>query len=298
MEQHSHSHNHHSEQLTSINRAFIIGIVLNISFVIVEVIMGFVTNSMSLLSDAGHNFSDVISLLLALIAFKLTDIKPSKHYTYGYKKSTILVALGNALLLIFAMGFITWDALIRLNQEIVIPGQTVAWVAGVGILINSVTAYLFFKSKDSDINIKGAYLHLAVDAAVSLAVVIGGILIYLTHLFWIDSVLSFIVVIVIFVSTWNLLKDSIRLSLDGVPANVDLGKIKKIAENTEGVNFITHIHVWAMSTTENALTAQIQINDYEKADVIIQHLKHEWEHENVHHSTIEVSRKIENERCE
>lgn len=289
MEPHAHAHTHDSDILTSINRAFKIGIVLNVGFVVVEVIMGFLTNSMSLLSDAGHNFSDVISLLLALMAFKLSKIKPTKTFTYGYKKSTILVALANALLLIFAMGIITWDAAIRLNQEIEIPGQTVAMVAFIGIIINSVTAYLFFKSRDSDINVKGAYLHLAIDAAVSLAVVIGGVVMFFTHYFWIDSVLSFIVVIVIFVSTWNLLKESIRMSLDAVPSNVNIEKIKSIAEEAQGVLAITHLHIWALSTTENALTAHLQLNDYMNADSIIQNLKHQWKHENVHHATIEIS---------
>ena len=145
---------------------------------------------------------------------------------------------------------------------------------------------------------KGAYLHLAVDAAVSLAVVIGAIIIYYTHYFWIDSVLSFIVVIVIFISTWNLLKESLRVSLDGVPSNVDIEKIRSIAESTQGVMAMTHLHIWALSTTENALTAHLQISDYSEADSIIKKLKHEWEHENVHHSTIEVPLHNENERCD
>lgn len=288
MDQHTHSHNHHSEQLTSVNRAFVIGIVLNLAFVVVEIIMGIVTNSMALLSDAGHNFSDVISLLLALMAFKLSKVKATNNYTYGYKKSTILVALINALLLIFAMGIIAWDATLRLNQMIEIPGKSVAIVAFIGVIINSITAFLFFKSIQSDANVKGAYLHLAADAAVSLAVVVGAIIIYYTQYYWIDSALSFIVVIVIFVSTWKLLKESIRLSLDGVPPNVDLEEIKKVAIETEGVVSINHVHIWALSTTENALTAHLLVNSYENAESLKKELKHKWEHLNVQHATIEL----------
>lgn len=287
MDQHSHSHNHHSEPLTSINRAFLIGIVLNLTFVVVEIVMGILTNSMALLSDAGHNFSDVISLLLALMAFKLSKVKATKNYTYGFKKSTILVALINALLLIFAMGIISWDAALRLNQVVEIPGTTVAFVAFIGVIINSITAFLFFKSMQSDVNVKGAYLHLAADAAVSLAVVVGAIIIYYTHYYWIDSLLSFIVVIVIFVSTWKLLKESIRLSLDGVPTNVDLEEIKKAAIETKGVVAINHVHIWALSTTENALTAHLLVNSYDQAESLKKELKHKWEHLNVHHATIE-----------
>lgn len=300
MAEHNHDHNH-TPTLTSISRAFIVGIILNALFVLIEVVVGLSAHSLALLTDAGHNLSDVVSLALALLAFRLTKVKASSNYTYGFQKSTILVALINSVILLIAIGGISWEAFQRLNNPEPIQGKTVAIVAFIGIFINSITAFLFFRDREKDLNVKGAYLHLAADAAVSLAVVIGGIIMFYTNLFWIDSVLSFVIAIVIFISTWKLLKETIRLSLDGVPHNIDMEKIKATVEKMNGVKSIHHIHVWAMSTTKNAMTAHLIVeNDLpEKQIAEIKHkLKHELEHHNIQHATLETeSQNCHDENC-
>lgn len=300
--EHSQGHNHsHSPTITGIKRAFVVGIVLNALFVLIEAIVGVSIHSLALLTDAGHNLSDVASLALALLAFRLTKVKASNNYTYGFQKSTILVALINAVILLIAIGGITWEATSRINHPEPIQGKTVAIVAFIGIIINSITAFLFFRDKEKDLNVKGAYLHLAADAAVSLGVVVGGIIIYCTNLFWIDSVLSFVIAIVIFISTWKLLRETIRLSLDGVPHNIDMQKIKHAVEQMNGVKSVHHIHVWAMSTTKNAMTAHLIVeNDLPEKRVaeIKRKLKHELIHLNIQHVTLETeSQNCHDENC-
>ena len=209
-------HHHHPVNLAKVNRAFIIGIVLNFLFVIIEVVVGLSIHSLSLLSDAGHNLADVASLAMALIAIRLLKIKPTDKYTYGYKKTTILVALLNAAILLVSIGAIGFEAIHRLMDPEPLPGKTISIVAAIGILINATTAMLFMRDRENDLNVRGAFLHLLSDAIVSAALVIGGIIIVFTHLFWIDAVMSLLVAIVILISTWQLLRDSLRLSLDGV----------------------------------------------------------------------------------
>jgi cobalt-zinc-cadmium efflux system protein len=289
----SHEHHHHHgeiAELKHVNKAFYIGIGLNFLFVIVEVIAGLIIHSLSLLSDAGHNFTDVISLALALLAFRLADVKPSENFTYGYRKTTILVALFNSIILLVSIGAISYEAVDHLFNPQVLPGTTIAWVAGVGVIVNGATAFMFLKNKEEDMNIKAAYLHLLSDALVSLALVVGGIIIYYTHWFWIDAVLSLIIAVVIIKSTWSLLKSSLRLSLDAVPENVDVKKIENNISAINGVENIHHIHAWAISTKMNALTAHILVNknlSMEKVDEIKREIKHELEHLNIHHSTLE-----------
>jgi cobalt-zinc-cadmium efflux system protein len=297
---HSHSHHHdHAVTLTHVNTAFIIGIALNFLFVIIEVLVGLFIHSLSLLSDAGHNFADVISLGLSLLAFRLLKVKSNQHFTYGYRKTSILVALFNAMVLLLSIGAIMYEAIHRFLNPEPLPGTTIAIVAGVGILINAVTALLFLRDKDKDLNIKSAYLHLMMDAVVSVGLVIGGIIIYYTHWFWIDSVLSVVIAIVILLSTWRLLKDSLRLSLDGVPAGIELDDIKTIVQKLPGVKDFHHIHIWAISTTENALTAHLVLSQKatpEEERKIKHEIKHELLHNNIHHVTLETER--ENENCE
>jgi len=205
-------HNHsHTPKVTNINRAFIIGIVINLLFVVIEFGAGFYYNSLSLISDAGHNLSDVAALALALLAFRLAKVKANDKFTYGYRKSTILVSLINSVVLFVAIGGIIWESISRLHNSVEIQGVSISIVAAIGIVINAVSAFLFFKEKDNDLNVKGAYLHLMADAAVSLGVVISGVLISLFHIYWLDMVMSLIIVIVIFYSTWNLFKDSLSL---------------------------------------------------------------------------------------
>jgi cobalt-zinc-cadmium efflux system protein len=298
---HSHSHGHHhhdhAPKLDHLNTAFIVGIILNSAFVLLEVIAGLWSHSLSLLTDAGHNLSDVAGLALALLAFKLTKVSSNKEYTYGYKRSTIIVSFFNALVLFVAVGFIGYEAVMRFVHPQVIAGGTMAWVAFAGIGINAVTAWLFVKDKDKDLNVKGAYLHMAVDAIVSFGVVVSGLIIYFTHLYWIDSVVSLIVAIVILRGTWSLLSDSLRLEMDGVPKAMDLGKIKKELMKAKGVLDVHHIHVWALSTTDNALTAHLVIdqNFTSSFDEIKHDLRHRLEHLSISHSTFEPE--FADEKC-
>ena len=295
-----HNHNH-SPKMEGVNRAFIIGIVLNLSYVIIQIIVGLRINSLSILSDAGHNFLDVGALALSLLAFKLTKAKATEKYTYGYKKSSILISLLNAITLLISIGAIGYEAFFRFKNPQPMPGLTIAIVAFIGIVVNGSTAFLFFKDKEKDINIKSAFLHLMSDALVSLGLVIGGVLIYYTHLYWIDPLLSLIVCVVIIVSTWSLLKDSFHLSLDGVPKNVDFDKVKQTAMQIEGVVKIHHIHIWAISTTENAITAHLLVSKdatNEQISTIKNTFRHELEELNIQHCTLEVEQKdSEEENC-
>ncbi|MBD1393108.1 cation transporter [Mucilaginibacter sp. ZB1P21] len=300
MHSHDHSghHHDHTPKLDHLNAAFIWGIVLNSAFVIIEVIAGLMSGSLSLLTDAGHNLSDVASLALALLAFKLAKAKSNSQYTYGYKRSTIIVSFFNAVILLVAVGFIIYEAVIRFMHPEPIAGGTVAWVALAGIGVNGFTAWLFVKDKESDLNVKGAYLHMAVDAIVSLGVVISGVVIYFTGLAWIDSAVSIIIGIVILMGTWNLLKDSLRLEMDGVPKEIDVKKIKAELLKAKGVVDIHHMHVWALSTTENALTAHLVVKpeNMNMFDDIKHDLRHRLEHLSISHSTFEPE--FSDEKCE
>jgi len=282
-----------------VNRAFVIGIILNFAFVLIEAIIGLAIHSLSLLSDAGHNLADVASLAMALIAFRLMKVKPNEKYTYGYKKTTILVALLNASILLISLGAIGYEAIHRLMSPEPLPGKTISIVAAIGIVINGVTALLFLRGKDSDLNIKSAFLHLLSDAIVSAALVVGGIIIYFTGMYWIDAALSILVALVILFSTWQLLKDSLRLSLDGVPEGIEISKIKKVIDGIKGVKDFHHIHIWAISTTENALTAHLVVDRNSSMDFLeqLKHtIKHELLHQNIQHATLEIE--LEDNPCD
>jgi cobalt-zinc-cadmium efflux system protein len=300
MEQHHHhGHHHHPVNLKEINRAFVIGIILNFTFVIIEVAAGLVIHSLSLLSDAGHNLADVASLSMSLIAIRLVKVKPNEKYTYGFKKTTILVALFNAAILLISIGAIGYEALHRVFAPEPLPGKVISLVAGIGILINTITALLFLRNKDSDLNIKSAFLHLLSDAIVSAGLVVGGIVIFYTHLYWIDAALSLLIAAVILISTWQLLKDSLRLSLDGVPENIDLQKVKTGIAKISGIKDFHHIHIWALSTTENALTAHVVVAkdaDMLAIEKIKHEAKHQLEHFNIQHATLEIE--TENLNCQ
>jgi len=291
---HDHSHHHHHGQvpeLKTLNTAFIVGIGLNLLFVVIEVFAGLNIHSLSLLSDAGHNLADVGSLALSLLAFRLLKFRSNERYTYGYKKTTILTALFNAVVLLVSIGAIVYEAIHRLFYPEPLPGKTIAIVAGIGILINAFTAFLFMKDKDKDLNVKSAYLHLMSDALVSAALVVGGILMAFTNWYWLDPVLGIIVAVVILYSTWNLLKSSLRLSLDGVPREIDLAEVKEKTLSIPGIRAVHHMHVWAMSTTENAMTVHLILNDGTDRDQeyrIKHELRHEMEHLNIRHVTIET----------
>lgn len=297
---HNHSHHDHSHvaTLTNVNSAFIIGIGLNALFVLIEAIYGFLIHSLSLLSDAGHNLADVGSLALSLLAFRLLKVKSSKKYTYGFRKTTILAALFNAMILLLSIGAIAYEAFTRLSHPPALPGKTIAIVAGIGIVINFVTAVLFLKNKEHDLNVKSAYLHMMADALVSAGIMVGGIIIYYTQLYWIDPALSIIIVIVILIGTWGLLKESLKLVLDGVPKDIDIENIKTNAAKIEGIRDLHHIHVWAMSTTENAMTAHLVVDkskDPDQITAIKNDLKHTLQHMDIQHITLETE--FANEPC-
>lgn len=294
---HEHSHQHsHTINAESLNKAFIIGIVLNLAFVVIEFAAGFWFDSLALLSDAGHNLSDVVSLVLALLAFRLAKVKANERYTYGYKKSTILVSLLNAVILLVAVGAIVIESIHKLSNPAVVPGGAIAWVAGVGVLINAFTAFLFMKDKEKDLNVKGAYLHMAADALVSVGVLVAGIVISRTDWYIIDPIIGLIVAVVILISTWNLLHDSLRLTLDGVPTSIDSQKVVEAIRALPGVDGVHHIHIWAISTTENALTAHIVLKQPESMQEVKHLIRHRLEDFGIGHATLKFE--VPGEHCE
>ncbi|PWT72391.1 MAG: cation transporter [Bacteroidetes bacterium] len=298
--QHAHSHgHHHAIDMKQVNNAFIIGIILNLLFVVIEAIVGFNVGSLSLLSDAGHNLADVASLGMSLFAFRLAKVKSNEKFTYGYKKTTVLVALLNAAVLFLSIGAISYEAVRRLFNPEPLPGKVISLVALIGIFINAITALLFLKSKDRDLNIKSAFLHLMADAVVSAGLVIGGIVIYFTGFYWIDPALSLLIGAIILISTWQLLKNSLRLSLDAVPEGISLRHVQAVINKVHGVRDFHHIHIWAISTTENALTAHVLVakdSDMNTVERIKQEIKHELFHLNIQHATLEIE--TENAQCE
>lgn len=286
-----HDHHHEMSAITGINKAFIIGIVLNLAYVLIQVITGFNIHSLSLLSDAGHNFLDVAGLALAMLAFKLSKSKATEKYTFGYKKASILIALLNAVVLLVSIGAIGYEATLRFQYPEPLPGTVISVIAAIGIFINGISAFMFFRDKEQDMNIKSAFLHLAADALVSLGLAIGGIIIHYTQLYWIDPLLSIIICLVIIGSTWNLLKDSLRLSLDGVPENVNIQDIKAAILKMPHVEDFHHIHIWAISTTQNALTGHLVVADSltnEATMKLKDEIKHALAHLNIQHATIET----------
>ena len=298
MHSHDHSHNHshgghhhHTNPANIAGTAFIAGIVLNGAYVVVQVVAGLLTGSMALLADAGHNLSDVASLALSLLAFRLARAKPTDSFTYGYKKTTILAALTNAVVLCITIGILGYESINRLLHPRPVEGGIVALVAGIGIAINLSSAFLFFKDKDHDLNTRGAYLHLLTDALVSLGVVVSGIIIRYTNWYWLDGAVSILVLAIILAGTWSLLTGSLRMSLDAVPQNVHPASIENIIKKINGVENLHHMHIWAMSTTENALTAHLVLNEklsFDEKMKLVHHIKHELQHNNIHHATLEL----------
>ncbi|MDJ0599616.1 MAG: cation diffusion facilitator family transporter [Crocosphaera sp.] len=254
----SHTHHHHHHPPTpSYTRAFIIGTVLNVVFVIIEFAFGFWTQSLSLLADAGHNLSDVFGLLIAWVGNFLAQHPPTQRYTYGLRRSSILAALFNAVTLLFVMGGIAWEAVSRLFNPSPISGVTIMIVALVGVIINTITALFFMSGRDQDLNIRGAFLHMAADALVSFGVILTGLAILLTGWLWFDPVVSLVIVVVIVFGTWQLLKDSVNLALDAVPVSIEPQAVRTYLMELPGVAHIHDLHIWAMSTRETALTVHL-----------------------------------------
>lgn len=295
----SHSHTHNHSHNTDYNTAFALGITLNIIYVIVEFTYGLSINSMALIADAGHNLSDVLGLVLAWIASRLAKTTPTKTRTYGLRKSTILAALFNAVILLIAVGAITVEAIRKFIEPEPVAGNVIMIVAGIGVVINTLTALLFISGRKKDLNIKGAFLHMAADAAVSLGVVLAGLTISLTDFYWIDPVISLIIVVVITIGTLGLLKESFFLSMDAVPKDIDYDKVEKYLNSVSGVKEVHDLHIWAMSTTEIALTVHLVMPDHPKNDLFLKNLCNELHNSfGIEHSTIQIEENPQTNNCE
>jgi cobalt-zinc-cadmium efflux system protein len=289
---HHHGHHHHHDHTpANYGFAFGFGIILNTIFIVVEVIYGILGDSLALLADAGHNLSDVLGLVIAWIAVWLGKKAPTTKRTYGYKKSSILAALFNAVFLLVAIGAIAWEAIQRFSSPAPVAGNTVIIVALVGIVINGVTALLFMSGRKKDLNIRGAYLHMMADAVVSLGVVISGVIMIWSGWQWIDPLVSLIITIVIFIGTWSLLSESLNLSLDAVPNGIDINKINDYLRGLPTVIEIHDLHVWGMSTTEPALTVHLVRTDISDNDQLLQQLNKEL-HDlfGIEHTTIQIEK--------
>lgn len=290
-EHHHHEHHHHHHVAADngqMRKILWAAILLNLLFVGVEAGVGIWQNSLSLLSDAGHNLSDVFSLALVIVGLHLVQVRSNSRYTYGYKKSTILISLANAILLLVAVGVIIAESVHKLREPVAINGSVISWTAGVGILINGLTTLLLMRGQKGDLNIRGAFLHMAADTLVSIGVVISGIIISYTGWFIIDPIISIVIAIVILVSTWELLRDSMRLALDGVPEGIEVEEVAQLMRDTDHVTDVHHLHIWAMSTTENAMTAHVVVDDEHEAFAVRQALKEALRSHGITHATIEI----------
>ena len=304
---HSHAHNHKDDHaqhdhhdgrshalhghlhLPNSSRAFAIGVVLNLSFVAVEVGYGLISNSLALLADAGHNFSDVLGLLLAWGASSLATKSPSLRLTYGLRGTTILAAMANAMMLLVAIGVIGWEAVGRLSSPDVVNSVTVIWVALVGVVINTATALMFVKGHKQDLNIRGAYLHMAADAAISLGVAVAGFGMLYTGWLWLDPVVSIVIAILIFIGTWGLLSESVRLALQAVPAGIDPVAVRRHLASLPHVREVHDLHIWGMSTTETALTVHLVMPGGHPGDDYLATVAHELaERYGIVHATLQV----------
>ena len=295
-ERHSHGGPQHLHVPASYGRAFALGISLNIAFVAIEAAFGFWSNSVSLLADAGHNLSDVLGLMVAWVATFLSARAPSSRYTYGLRGSSILAALFNAMLLLVAMGGIAWEAILRLQKPEPVATMTVMIIAAIGILINALTAWLFASGRKGDLNIRGAYLHMAADAGVSAAVVVAALGIYLTGWLWLDPAVSLLLVGVIFWSTWGLLRDSVAMSLAAVPTNIDLDVVRAYFLDLPGVSTLHDLHVWSMSTTETALTVHLVMPEGYPDDKFLMQIQSDLhDHHGIEHPTIQIETSLDTE---
>ena len=281
-------HNHSHSSNINLGNAFKIGMSINIVFIIIEASYGFLSNSMALVADAGHNLSDVLALVFSWVAVILSQRKPTLKFTYGFRRSTILIALLNTVLLLAAVVFIVWETIERLGKPLVINSNSVIIVAAIGIVINGFTAWLFMKGKKHDLNIRSAFVHFVADALVSLGVVVAGIIMAFTGVVWIDSVVSIAIIAVILYSSYHLLIDSVNLALDAVPENVNIVAVRNYLKSLPQVSDIHDLHIWALSTTDAALTVHLATNTQTDVTFItnIQHQLHEQF--DIEHATIQV----------
>jgi cobalt-zinc-cadmium efflux system protein len=282
--EHSHSNNINIK----LSNAFKTGITINAVFIIAEVLAGFLSNSMALIADAGHNLSDILALVFSWIAVMISQRKPTMKFTYGFRRSTILVALLNSILLLGAVGFIIYETIQRIHKPLEINTNSVIIVAAIGIGINAFTAWLFMKGKTNDLNIRSAFVHFVTDALVSLGVVVAGIIIALTGIRWIDSLVSFAIIVVILYGSYNLLIDSVNLALDAVPENIEIGKVRAYLASLPEVRGVHDLHIWSLSTTDAALTVHLSTSETTDLNFITSIQHHLHEHFNIEHSTIQV----------
>ena len=289
-----HDHHHHAAPSSGHGRAFAFGVILNTGFVVLEAVMGIVSGSMALVADAGHNLSDVLGLLIAWAASILAARPPSERFTYGFKSSSILAALANASLLLVALGAILVETLRRLGDPPPVAGGTMIAVAAAGIVVNGATALLFMRGRKTDLNIRGAFLHMAADAAVSAGVVVAGVMVVWTGKAWIDPVTGLAIVAVIAWGTWGLLKDALKMALLAVPEGIDEGKVRAFLSARPGVSAVHDLHIWPMSTTETALTAHLVIPGGHPGDGFLHALAHDLEHDfGIGHATVQVETEAE-----
>ena len=286
--EHGHRHDHHHEP-ADLGRAFAIGVTLNVALVVAQAVYGVLANSVALLADAAHNLGDVLGLLLAWGATILAKRLPTQRFTYGLRGSSILAALANATFLLLATGAIAWEAVQRFAHPEPVAGVTVIIVAALGIAVNTATALLFMSGRKADLNIRGAFLHMAADAVVSLGVVLAGIGIVYTGWLWLDPVTSLVISVVIVAGTWGLLRDSVRLALHAVPEGVEIERVRAYLASVSGVTEVHDLHVWGMSTTDTALTAHLVMPQGHPGDAFVagiaEHLHAQF---NIGHATIQV----------
>lgn len=284
-----HTDHHHpvpsTRKLTTI---FVWSIALNLLYSAVEFGIGVYSGSMGLIADAGHNLSDVVSLVMALLAIRLSARKATRKYTYGFKKSTILASLFNAVLLLIAVGMIAAESISKFFHPQPVEGAAIAWTAGVGVIVNFATAWLLMHGQERDLNVRGAFLHMVADALVSIGVVVSGIVIARTGWMVIDPIMGIVIALIIVVSTRRLLWDSLRLSLDGVPDDIDVGRIEELVRTTPGVIGIHHLHIWAISTTQNALTVHAVLADEKQSSEVRREIRRRLRTEGITHATIET----------
>ena len=291
-------HQHHHAP-PDYNRAFAAAVVLKLGFVIIEAFFGFLSQSLALLTDAGHNLSDVMGLLLAWGAAALAKKRPSARRTYGYSRATIIASMFSGLILMGAVGAIGWEAVNRLFEPVEPAGRTIVIVAGIGVVINTATALFFISGKDHDLNIRGAFLHMAADAGISLGVVVSGLLIMFYGLNWVDPVISLAIAAAIFLSTWGLLRDSMNLAVDAVPRGVDPEAVREYLVGLPGVNTIHDLHIWPLSTTDTALTAHMVMDRFPAGDEFLADVAGVLEHRfGIRHPTIQMERSDSSVPCQ
>ena len=288
MSDHEHHHHHHELSADAVKgRAFLFGIVLNTLFVIGEFAAGFLFQSMGLLADAGHNLGDVSGMLISLAAFLLARKRHCQNYTYGFRKSTIWASLLNAAILLVAVGVIMTECIRKFLSPAEVGGWPIIITAGIGVVINGLTAFLFLREKEHDLNVKGAYLHMLADTLVSVGVVLSGVLILWTGWNIVDPLIGLVIAVVILFSTWGLLKESVRLAMDGVPEGIQVDVIREHLQEDPNVKAIHHLHIWPISTTENALTAHVVLNDLQQLDATGVRLHEELAEHGISHATLE-----------